>query len=351
MAKTLSGFLTRSSIAFAILSLVCFTTTAQYYPTPPPVDPQQERALLLQLKAAKPDSDGIRIQLQLSNLYFNKPFKKKADLEKALNYARKAAAWSTSLHDSAGYIDAQLFIADVLLGLNEIQAAENILPLLNDSAKINLLLALSFTLWDQTEDTSAAHDEKAIQLAKQARDLSVRLHQPDKEILALMDIATVHIDQYNRSAEQELLAVIAKYRAIRYRRLHYAYGRLAWCEMIQGNNDKATYWSLEALKTMRSTGDSLAAGDLYFCHANICGKVDEYQQCIEYSRLAIQSYALHAGVWPLSDAVVQLAYGFRKMKRFSEGLETIERLVKEYPPDNVAADIDYNIAIGNLYTD
>ena len=351
MTKTLSGFITKSGIAFAILSLVCFTCTAQYYPAPPPVDPQQEGALLLQLKAAKPDSNGIRIQLQLCNLYFNKPFKKKADLEKALNYARKALAWSTSLHDSSGYIDAQLFIADVLLRLNEIQAAENILPLLNDSAKVNLLLALSFTLWDRTEDTSTAHQEKAIQLAQQARDLSIRLHQPEKEILALMDIATVHIDQYNKSAEQELLDVIAKYRSIGYRNMHYAYGRLAWCEMTQGNNDKATYWSLEALKTMRSTGDSLAAGDLYFCHAIICGKVDEYQQCIEYSRLAIQSYALHAGVWPLSEVVMQLAYGFRKTKQFSEGLETLERLVKEYPPVNVTADIDYNIAIGNLYTD
>ena len=343
--------MTKSSIAFAILSLVCFTCTAQYYPAPLPVDPQQEGALLLQLKAAKPDADGIRIQLQLCNLYFNKPFKRKADLERALNHARKALAWSTSLHDSSGYIDAQLFIADVLLGLNEIQAAENILPLLNDSARINLLLAISFTLWDQIEDTSAAHWEKAIQFAQQARVLSIRLHQPEKEILALLDIATVHVDQFNKSAEHELLDVITKYRSIGYRNLHYAYSRLALCEMSQGNNDKATYWSLEALKTMRSTGDSLPAGDLYLCHALICGAVDEYQQCIDYSRLAIQSYALHAGMWPLSDAVNDLAYGFRKMKRFSEGVDTLRQLVKEYPPDNVTAEINYNDAIGNLYTD
>jgi two-component system, sensor histidine kinase PdtaS len=351
MANPLSQFITRSSIAFAILSLVYFTCTAQYYPAPPPVDPQQEVALLQRLKAAKQDADGIRIQLQLCNLYFNKPFKKKADLERALNYARKASARSTSLHDSSGYIDAQLFIADVLLGLKETQAAENILPLLNDSAKINLLLAMSFAFWDRMDDTSTADHEKAIQLAQQARDLSIRLHQPEKEILALLDIATVHIDLFNKSAEQELLDVIAKYRSIGYRDLHYAYSRLALCEKSQGNNDKATYWSLEALKTMRSTGDSLAAGDLYLVHALICGGVDEYQQCIDYSRLAIQSYAVHAGAWPLSDAVVNLAYGFRKMKRFSEGADTLRRLVKEYPPDNVTADIDYNSAIGELYTD
>ena len=331
MARTLPGFITKSSIAFVILNLVYFTCTAQYYPAPAPVDPQQEGALLLQLKAAKPDADGIRIQLQLCNLYFNKPFKKKADLEKALNHARKALAWSTSLHDSAGYIDAQLFIADVLLGLNEVQEAENILALLNDSARINLLLALSFTFWDRIDDTSGEHQEKAIQFAQQARDLSIRLHKPEKEILALLDIATVHLDQFNKSTEQELL--------------------LALCENTDGNNVKATYWSLEALKTMRLTGDSLAAGDLYLWHATICRAVDEYQQGIDYSLLAIHSYTLHAGAWPLSDAIVELAYSFRKMKRFSEGLDTIRRLIRQYPPDNVTADIDYNMAMGNLYTD
>jgi two-component system, sensor histidine kinase PdtaS len=351
MARTLPGFFIKSSIAFAVLSVVYFTCTAQYYPAPAPVDPQQEGVLLRQLKAAKPDTNGVRIQLQLCNLYFNKPFKKKADLERALNYARKALAWSTSLHDSVGYIDAQLFIGDVLCGLHDIQAAENILPLLNDSAKINLLLALSFTFWDQLGDTSTAHQEKDIQFAQQARGLSVRLHRPEKEILALMDIGSVHVDQHKKNAEQELLDVIAKYRSIGYRNLHYAYGRLAWCELMQGRSDKATYWSLEAIKSMRSTGDSLIAGDIYLIHANICGAVDEYQQCIDYSRLAIHSYAVHAGIWPLSEAIMEVAYGYRKMKRFSEGVDTLERLVAAYPPNNADADADYNTAIGNLYTD
>jgi two-component system, sensor histidine kinase PdtaS len=338
-------------IFIALILLPLVNCKAQYYPAPPPIGYQREPGLLLQLRNAKSDLEKTRVQLQLCNLYFNKPFKKKADLEKALNHARKASALSTSLHDSAGYIDAQLSIADVLLGLHEIQAAENILPLLNDSAKIDLLLALSFTFWTMLDDTATADQEKEIQYAQQARDLSIRLHQPEKEILALMDIASVHIDQHKKSAEQELLDVIAKYRSIGYRNLHYAYGRLAYCEFTQGKYEKATYWSLEALKSMRSTGDSLIAGDLYAVHASICGAVDEYQQCINYSRLAIQSYALHAGIWPLSEAVMKLAYGFRKMNRFSEGVDTLQRVVKEYPPDNFSADINYNMAIGNLYTD
>src|SRR3984957_3586152 len=171
----------RLYIVIALILLSHVDCMAQYYPAPAPVSYQQEPELLLQLRNAKSDFEKTRIRLQLSNLYFNKPFKKKADLEKALNHARKALAWSTSLHDSAGYIDAQLFIADVLLGLNEVQEAENILPLLNDSARINLLLALSFTFWDRIDDTSGEHQEKAIQFAQQARDLSIRLHKPEKE--------------------------------------------------------------------------------------------------------------------------------------------------------------------------
>src|ERR1700722_6264644 len=331
----------RLYIVIALILLYHVDCMAQYYPAPAPVSYQQEPELLLQLRNAKSDFVKTRIRLQLSNLYFNKPFKKRADLEKALNHARKASALSTSLHDSAGYIDAQLSIADVLLGLHEVQAAENILPLLNDSAKIDLLLALSFTFWTMLDDTATADQGKEILYAQQARDLSIRLHQPGQEVLALMDMASVHIDQHKKNAEQELLDVIAKYRSIGYRNLHYAYGRLAYCELTQGKYDKGTYCSLEALKSMRSTGDSLIAGDLYVVHAAICGAVDEYQQCIDYSRLAIQGYTSHAGVWPLYEAAMKLAYGFRKMNRFSEGVDALQRLAKEYPPDNFSADINY----------
>lgn len=342
---------------FAILLLVSslgffpFGCMAQYYPAPPPIDPHQERELLLQLKNAKSGGDSTRIQLQLCNLYFNKPFKKKADLEKAMRCAREAAIRSKDGHDSAGYIDAQLFIADLLIESNEMPAAENILPLLNDTAKLDLLLALSYKFRVRDGNKKEADLDTAVALAQQARDLGIRLHRPEREILALQDIATVHANQKKTSAEQELLDIVAKYRSIGFRNLHYTWYQLAQYEYTTGNYDKAIYYSLETMKSMRSTGDSLAAGDFYVWHSHICREINEFQKSVDYSRMAVASYAVHAGEYGMPWAAFQLSYALRKMKKFPEALESLQQILKQYPPENVSDEITYNMTIGNVYSD
>jgi two-component system, sensor histidine kinase PdtaS len=335
-------------VLFGLLHSACM---AQFYPAPPPIDSRLEPELLLQLKNAETARDSIRIQLQLCNLNFNKPFKKKADLERALHYARKASALSTSLHDSTGYTDAQLFVADVLAEQGDIQAAENILPLLNDSAKINLLLALSFEVENGINSTDPAVQDKAIRLAEQARQLSLSGHYREKEILALLDIAAVHADQNKQSAEQELLTVIAAYRAIGYRNLHYVFNRLAVLEYYIGKKDNAFNYSLQTLISMRSTGDSLAAGDFYYVQATLYTAIDEPQKGVDYSRLAIASYALHSGRWVIAQAVNELIHSLRKMRRFDEALESALRLNKQFPPGDPIAETAFNTSIGELYMD
>jgi len=324
---------------------------AQYYPAPQPIDPRRETKLLLELKNTKPDLGRVRVQLQLCNLYFNKPFKRKADLEKAMQYAREASAGSANLHDSAGFNDAQLFIADILAERNDMKATEEILPLVNDTAKINLLLTLSYKYRLRGGDTKAADQEKALDLAQQARELSIHLHQPEKEILALLNIADAHADQRKTNAKQELLEVIEKYRSIGFRNLHYVYYRLSQLELKAGDHDKAIFYSLEAIKSMKATGDTLAAGDFYVWHAHVCREINEFQKCLDYSRLAIQSYTVHAGEFDLPSAAFVHTFGLRKMKRFSEAVEFVKQIAKKYPPENVAADISYNMTIGNIYAD
>src|SRR5258708_35618547 len=165
---------------------------------------------------------------------------------------------------------------------NDMPAAEKLLPLLNDSGRVNLLLTLSYSFRVRDGNTKPQDLEKALSLAEQARGLAIRLHQKEKEILAIQDIAAVHMDQGKKGTEQELLDVIAKYRSIGFRRLHYAYNLLTNFYKSKGNDDKALYYSFETIKSMRATGDSLAAGDFYLWHASIFLAIDEFQQCIDY---------------------------------------------------------------------
>jgi two-component sensor histidine kinase len=337
-------------IIIALFGLLHSACMAQYYPAPPPIGYQKEPELLLQLRNAKSGPEKTRIRLQLCNLYFNKPLKKKDDLETALEYAREAAVQSKDGHDLVSYTHAELFMADIFADLNELSSAEKILPLVNDTAKIDLLLMLCFKC-RYCEKATESELEKDLAFAEQARELSVRLHQPDKEALALLDIAAVHVDQEKPGTEQELLNVLGKFRSVGCPNLHYVYQQLTQLKYQEGDHIKTIYYSLETIKSMKSTGDSLAAGDFYLWHAAACYLADEFQKAIDYSGLAIEGYAVHAGEYGIPEAAFWHTGGLRKMNRFPEALEFMKHILKEYPPQNPYDEITDNSTMGNIYRD
>jgi two-component sensor histidine kinase len=342
-----------------IVLLVALHLTAfgQYYPAPNPVNPSREPGLLYHLKNSQSDREKIRLLLDLCNINFNKPLKKPVDLNRAMVFAKEASQLSIKLGDQSGYNDAQLFMADIFTVKDNMKAAEGILPLVNDTSRINLLLNLSFKydIRNQTIDGVNKEEDykKAVLFAEQAKELSIKYHRPEKEILALKDIALVNVDQGNPSAESELLEVIKKYKAIGYLYLHYTYSKLAVLYFFRSNPAKALYYSLQTIKSMKMTGDSTAAGDFYTDLAVICIDNDEFQKGIDYATMAINSYKIHAGASNLSDVTIfgVIPKGLRKLKRYPEALSYINEKIKKYPPRNNADKIIYASIIGNIYRD
>jgi two-component sensor histidine kinase len=343
---------TRFLVAILLVTLQ-LTAYAQYYPAPKPVDPDKEPGLLNHLKNIRSGKEKIQLLLDLSNLNFNKPLKKETDLDRAMNFAAEASKLSKKLHSQSGYNDAQFFIADIFTEKNDMESAENILKSVNDTTRINLLLDLSFKYWLRENEKKEEDWKNALILAQQAKDLCIKLHQPEKEILALKDIAVVHADQGNPSAERELLEVIKKYRSIGYLNLHYTYSQLAELNFMRGNPGKALYYSLETIKSMKMTGDSIAAGDFYNWHAAICYNNDEYQKSIDYATLAINSYKIHAGKYNLTKFSIFgiIPKALRRLKRYKDALSYTQNMAKKYPLKNDADKIDYASIIGNIYRD
>ena len=336
------------AVFWGLMHTVCM---AQYYPGPPPIDPRKEPQLRAELRKAASGTDSIRVLLDLSNLYFNKPFKKKPDLKKAMAYAEEAVALSRRLKDASGYNAGQLFMGYIHGEFNEMTAEENILPLLNDTAKVDLLLALSYRYRAKTGETEAADRLKGIAHAQKARELSVRLHLPKKEVLALFDIAAIHVDQRDTVAGKELQTLIARHQAMGNRNLQYIYNRLALVEWLSAHYDKALYYSHETIKNMRETGDSLAAGDWYLFHAIINYHIDQFQQTFDYSEMAIRSYAVHAGEYQINIAASKAVSALRKMKKYTEAVEFLKRIDRDYPSDD-ATDIAWHTSdISDIYRD
>jgi len=260
-------------------------------------------------------------------------------------------ALSKRWNDRAGYTEGQFFVADIHARENEMKAAEDILPQVNDTAKIDLLIMLSYRYCTRGGSTEADDREKAIVLAQRAREMAARVRLPEKEISALFYIATAHYLQDKKGAQQEYLDVLAKYRAIGFRNLHYVLYMLSNYERNAGNNEKALYYSMETIKSMRSTGDTLAAGDFYAWHSIILQRIDEFQQSIDYGRLAIQAYSVHPGDMPISSIINMTAVSFRKMKRYPEAIQFLEQNLRAYPPETGYDNVSNYVSLGELYTD
>jgi two-component sensor histidine kinase len=325
--------------------------SAQYYPAPPAIDQKKEPGLLTILAQNPSPGQEIRALLDLSNLYFNKPLKRNSDLAKSMRFASDALDLSSKQHDRLAHTEALLMIADLHTLEDNFSAAEKILDELDDTARLKLMLNLSFKYSLRDRDNDDEDYNKSLRFAGQAMDLSKKLGDAKSEVMALQDIGMVHADQQKPEAEKELLEVIARYRSIGYPFLHYTYELLAEYHHAIGNPDKALYYSLETLKSMKKTGDSIDAGDFYIYYAHILSNNDEFQHAVDNAAIAVERYKEHAGKYNLSYPIVVnvTSHALCKMKRYPEALAYTLNMMKTYPPQNSRDSIDYLSMIGDIY--
>jgi two-component sensor histidine kinase len=323
------------------------TGFAQYYPAVPGV--AQERLSTLRNSLAKSTArEKIVIFNALSNLYFNKPVKKKQDFALSLNYANKALALSRKTGDENGRIEALLMIADLHTVLDQFPAAERILKQLPEPARIKLLLNLSFKYWLKDEEKLYP---KALDFAGQALQLSKKWHELNYEMMAIKNIAMIHAEQRRPNAEQELLSVAERYKAIGYPYMHYVYLLLTNYYYGTADPDQALYYSQLSVNSIKKTRDSIAAGDVYIYHAKVCTDNEDYQESIDYSHTAMAYYEKKAGIFHLSHPFVidVISNNYIKMERFNVALAFLRRMTRNHPPVTATDSILYLSMTGNAY--
>lgn len=331
------------NIIAASFSLCAF---AQYYPGPVPVPLAMEHALKVKLSGKISDADKIGVLLNLSNLFYNKSFKTNTDLKDGINYANQASQLSTKTHDPSEYNDAQLLVADILIAQDKMQDAEKILPLVNDTTKVNLLLTLSFKYANRPTGQNAMNQDSAIYYVQKANTLATQLHQKRNIITCLKYMGSIHAGQGNLAlGEKELLEAVDQYKAIGYPNLQYTYLELVQVNLIKGDYDRALVNSMQTLHYMKLTRDSLYAGDFYFYLAVILSHDSQHQKSLDYARVALAHVKIHSGYITIPTAIYEIVMQLISLHQYPQALSLMLNGYKNYPP---ADDIEKALYLGTI---
>jgi two-component sensor histidine kinase len=336
----------------AILLLFPFVAFGQYYPSPQPEDPSNEHIFLKQLVSVA-GNYKIDVLLRLSNLYLNKPLRRDADLKRALTFAIAARDSSIKYRNKKSAEKALLYMADIYTFQNNMEAAENILPALKDTAKAALCLNLSFKYGNMDAADPQTVWKKGLDFAEEARRLSIQFHLPLYEIRALEDKAFINLLQSTGNPEHDYLEALKRYRALKYPYLQYIYYELAAYYYYTGHGDKSEYYCEEAIKTMKSTKDTTIAGDIYTAYGAVSLNSENYQKAFDMGNLAIHYLKIHAGMFCLDqrDPFYLPIRALRKMKKYSEAINFVKRMQTEYPATKPEDRIDDAMMLGNIYRD
>jgi two-component sensor histidine kinase len=305
---------------------------AQFYPETPRIKPSQEASLLNNL-AELPDSPSkIEMLIDLSNLYFNKPYKIKLDLNRSLFYALQARKLSLKYRDTKGLNDAAGRIADVYLWQNNFKEAVALLPALNDTSRLNLLLQLGFSYANTSVGADLENAENSMLYVAKAREMAIKLGNKQAILQTDLYTAEVHIMEGKYLlAQQELNELIGKYRAIGYTKLHYVYRQFRILYMINGNADKYLEYALKAVNTMNATRDTLMAGDFYFALATAFKDQGQYDKSREFFERSLSSFNINGGFGSVYYSIAAIADVYINKHQFVNALSYLQNTLRQFP--------------------
>lgn len=285
----------------------------------------------------------------LSAHYFHNPYPRSKNLNSALRLANEAATISKKAGLTKSYNDAQFLIAYAYLRKKHLDSAGTVLAMVNDSTRFKILLGMAHYTRAFGSGNKYSRLKKAMDITLQAQEISKKLNDTLKKIMVMREIACIESEKLQPDSEKQILNVIKLFQGIGYPYLHYTYYELVGLVFLQGNDDKALYYSDLALKSMIQTKDSAGAADLFLTHAMVLGKIGSHEKSVEYIKLAINLYKTQYGDGTITDALSLFIDESIKIKQNSEADRIVTKLFNDYPPDNRSDSLKWLSTMGNFF--
>src|SRR6201992_1004214 len=237
-----------------------------------PVDSTHQ--FLSELKKTNADSVRVKILVKLGSYYLYKPGEIKSDLDSADLFLDQATELSTKLRLFKIQNQVSFIKADVLFERGETSKARIAYLAAIDnytrSGDMNVAAHVWFSVAVRTMYSDDSTALRGLRGFEHALSIYTELGNKEKEAEVRKYVGDWRLQHGKLNmSENELLKAISIYKSVGYKKLHYTYDLLAAISKKRGDWSKALYYSLEMIKSVQPTGDTVVAFGLYLKMADI----------------------------------------------------------------------------------
>ena len=335
---------------FSFLALSTLWCSAQYYPSPKPVPATKEASLTRDLQGIPDNLKKIDLLLSLANIYYYKPERKPAFIDKSISLASSALKISEKLKNREKFNQSQYLIALCYIWEDNFKAAEAVLPLLDESTKNNLLVSIGFKALDVSHGKDDPNLITAEKMLERARVSSVQLKNKKNELTARHYLIMVN---YMKDATvdpvKKLDEIIAEYKSSKVVGVQYVYQSLAGIYNDRSLADKSLYYIRQAIKEMHASGDLNPAGDFYNGLGLIFKQEKENDKEMEAKMTALSYYKTTPALGNIIGSINSVMMAYINQRKYQQAIDFLNKSLKEYSPNTLDEQMSVTSAYANAY--
>lgn len=316
------------------------------------IDRAQEITLMTRLAQSQSDTNRIQMLISLGKFHAYKQGKTPADLDSSYTYLSWAKRLSDTLKLKYFQRQSESMLITLMLNKGDVAAAQaRYYTFIKDCEKTGDKQSEADAMFRYAIFMSSANSnsKEAVVNFLKAAQLYRDLHEQKEEIRILYELGFIHFNDGNLSlSEKELLEVIRRYKAIKYKKLHKAYNLLSTLYRIKGNFNKGLTYAILTIENARSTSDTLREAYYYGDLARLYMEVGDHEQEILWYKKAVAKWRGQG----MAEYGMYLAQGYIIQEMISENkpLEALRQVLdleKKIPPISTIqkARVSQNLAI------
>jgi len=337
--------------------MACFFATgyAQHIPGENFVLTNQIPGLLSQLRNNLSNAEKASVLLHIGYGYLYKVGEYKDDLDTAMQYARQLTELGTRLHN-ASYVQQSLLLTGLIyMERKNFVATDSLLPALNDTTRLKMLLGLSRFASNMAAETPEDRTsvDRAARYTDAALPLALKTGIQNQTMAHVSEfVATQYKNRHLTDlAEKYYLLTLISGKHTGYPSPARAYANVSGVYSAVGNFYKAMDYGIKAEKSLNAKSSDQ---DLVFVY-NSLGSLGTVQDKLDkvlyyYGKLMAnpQRYRQHMSMYTVSYIYCT---ALMRQQRMNEVLPTLQKFQQQCPAQTDADRSFYHLTLGNYYKD